>query len=36
MTVITVTPECARLLDFETTMPSAIEKLLSQRNAAGN
>lgn len=33
MTAITVTPEWARLLDFETTAPSAVEKLLRQRNA---
>jgi hypothetical protein len=31
MTVITVTPEWARLLDFETTLPSAIEKLVRER-----
>jgi len=28
MTVVTVTPEWARLLDFETTLPSAVESLL--------
>jgi hypothetical protein len=28
MTVIMVTPEWARLLDFETTLPSAVESLL--------
>ena len=32
MVAITVTPEWARLLDFETTVPSAVEKLLRQRN----
>jgi hypothetical protein len=35
MTVITVTPGWARLLDFETTAPSAVEKLVRQRGAAG-
>lgn len=34
MTAITVTPEWARLLDFETTAPSAVERLLRQRGAA--
>jgi hypothetical protein len=32
MVAITVTPEWARLLDFETTVPSAVETLLRQRN----
>jgi hypothetical protein len=31
MVAVTVTPEWARLLDFETTLPSAVEKLLSQQ-----
>jgi len=31
MVTITVTPEWARLLDFETTAPSAVEKLMSQQ-----
>ena len=37
MTVITVTPDWAKLLDFETTMPSAVEKLFREQNpsAAG-
>jgi hypothetical protein len=32
MTVITITPEWARLLDFETTLPSAVESLLQDQN----
>jgi pyridoxamine 5'-phosphate oxidase-like protein len=32
MTAITVTPEWARLLDFETTAPAAVEKLLREQN----
>jgi len=32
MTVVTVTPEWARLLDFETTLPSAVESLLGEQN----
>lgn len=35
MTVITVTPEWARLIDFETTAPAAVEKLMRERNPAG-
>jgi pyridoxamine 5'-phosphate oxidase-like protein len=31
MTVITVTPEWAKLLDFETTAPSAVERLVRER-----
>jgi hypothetical protein len=31
MVAITVTPEWARLLDFETTAPAAVEKLLRQQ-----
>jgi hypothetical protein len=33
MTVITITPDWARLLDFETTLPSAVEKLVRERGA---
>ena len=33
MTVITVTPEWAKLLDFETTAPSAVEKLMREQAA---
>jgi Pyridoxamine 5'-phosphate oxidase len=32
MTVITITPEWARLLDFETTAPRAVEKLVRERS----
>jgi hypothetical protein len=35
MTAITVTPHWARLLDFETTLPSAIERLIHQSNVKG-
>jgi hypothetical protein len=35
MTVISVTPQWARLLDFETTLPSAVEKLVRQLNDQG-
>ena len=35
MTVISVTPQWARLLDFETTLPSAVEELVRQLNAEG-
>lgn len=31
MVVITVTPQWARLLDFETTLPTAVEKILTQQ-----
>jgi hypothetical protein len=34
MVAITVTPQWARLLDFETTAPRAVEELLRQRNPA--
>jgi Pyridoxamine 5'-phosphate oxidase len=34
MVAITITPEWARLLDFETTAPSAVEKLVRERNRA--
>lgn len=33
MTVITVTPDWAKLLDFETTAPSAVEKLMREQAA---
>ncbi|PZS27811.1 MAG: pyridoxamine 5-phosphate oxidase [Pseudonocardiales bacterium] len=32
MVAITVTPDWAKLLDFETTAPSAVEQLVRQRN----
>jgi hypothetical protein len=32
MTAITVTPEWARLLDFETTAPAAVEKLMREQS----
>ena len=35
MTIITVTPDWARLLDFETTAPAAVEKLMREQAAAG-
>jgi hypothetical protein len=31
MTVVTITPEWAKLLDFETTAPSAVERLVRER-----
>ena len=34
MTVITVTPDWARLLDFETTAPAAVEKLMREQGQA--
>jgi SAM-dependent methyltransferase len=34
MVAITVTPEWARLLDFETTAPRAVEKLVRERTSA--
>jgi len=34
MTVITVTPDWARLLDFETTAPVAVEKLMREQGQA--
>ena len=34
MTAITVTPDWTRLLDFETTLPKAVEDLVRQRNQA--
>jgi Pyridoxamine 5'-phosphate oxidase len=33
MTVVTVTPDWAKLLDFETTAPSAVEKLMREQAA---
>jgi len=35
MTVITITPEWAKLLDFETTLPSAVETLVREQNPTG-
>ena len=35
MVAITITPEWARLLDFETTAPTAVEKLARERDPAG-
>lgn len=35
MVAITVTPDWARLLDFETTAPSAVEKLLKDQRSEG-
>ena len=34
MVAITITPEWGRLLDFETTAPRAVEKLIRERNQA--
>jgi hypothetical protein len=34
MTVITVAPDWARLLDFETTAPAAVEKLMREQGQA--
>jgi Pyridoxamine 5'-phosphate oxidase len=34
MTVIAVTPDWAKLLDFETTAPSAVEKLMREQKPA--
>jgi hypothetical protein len=34
MTVITVIPDWARLLDFETTAPAAVEKLMREQGQA--
>lgn len=34
MTAIAVTPEWARLLDFETTAPAAVEKLMREQSQA--
>lgn len=31
MTVVTIVPEWAKLLDFETTLPSAVERLVRER-----
>lgn len=33
MTVITITPTWAKLLDFETTIPKAVEDLVKQKSA---
>lgn len=35
MTAITITPEWAKLLDFETTLPAAVEKVARARAAGG-
>jgi len=35
MVAIAVTPDWARLLDFETTLPQAVEELVRQRSSAG-
>lgn len=35
MVAITVTPEWAKLIDFETTVPIALERLLGQRPSGG-
>jgi hypothetical protein len=35
MVAIAITPEWARLLDFETTLPQAVEELVRQRGSAG-
>jgi hypothetical protein len=36
MVAITITPEWAKLLDFETTAPSAVEKLALARGGAAH
>jgi hypothetical protein len=36
MALITIEPDWAKLLDFETTLPQAIEDLARQRQAASN
>ncbi len=35
MVLITVTPTWAKLLDFETTIPKAVEDLIKERQAQG-
>jgi Pyridoxamine 5'-phosphate oxidase len=35
MAVITVTPTWAKLLDFETTIPKAVEDLIKEKSSAG-
>jgi hypothetical protein len=35
MVAVTITPEWARLLDFETTAPVAVEKLMREQNPRG-
>lgn len=35
MVVIRITPTCAKLLDFETTIPKAVEDLIKQKQSAG-
>jgi hypothetical protein len=36
MAVITVTPEWAKLIDFEVTLPSAVERLVRERTPAAS
>jgi hypothetical protein len=36
MALITIEPDWAKLLDFETTLPKAIEDLARKRQAASN
>ena len=36
MAVIAVTPTWAKLIDFETTLPSAVEQLMTQQAASGD
>ena len=33
MVVITITPTWAKLLDFETTIPKAVEDLITEKSA---
>jgi hypothetical protein len=35
MVAITVTPDWAKLIDFETTVPIALERLLAERHSSG-
>lgn len=35
MVVITITPTWVKLLDFETTIPKAVEDLIKEKTAAG-
>jgi hypothetical protein len=35
MVAITVTPDWAKLIDFETTVPIALERLLDERQNGG-
>jgi len=36
MTQITITPDWAKLLDFETTIPKAVEDLVLARQSAAD